>query len=97
MLLEVAMKLGASRARITSTVRSTAQQKILYDNYKAGKSRFPAAAPGTSKHERGLAVDLDVQPEAVLTKLGQWYQKQGGVWGGSFKDPIHFELPPSEE
>jgi hypothetical protein len=35
-------------------------------------------------HVLGHAVDLDLSPNAcaTYTKLGQWWESQGGVWGG---------------
>jgi hypothetical protein len=45
------------KVSITSGFRSQAKQQILYDLYKAGKGNL-AAKPGTSKHEKGLAVDI---------------------------------------
>jgi len=43
-------------------------------------------------HELGLAFDLWVNDETQLADLGQvWESNMGGVWGGHFKDPIHFE------
>jgi len=91
-LLQVAPALGATTVKVTSARRSRAQQKVLYANYLAGKSRYPAAPPGTSKHEQGLAVDIKVEPESAQLALGRWWQAVGGVWGGQFQDPIHFEL-----
>ncbi len=42
-------------------------------------------------HELGLAFDLHVNDESQLTDLGTVWEQMGGVWGGHFKDPIHFE------
>ena len=78
--------------RVTSGRRSRGEQERLYRNYVKGLSRFPAAKPGTSKHELGLAVDLAVVPEEVLPALGRLWESWGGTWGGRFKDPIHFEV-----
>jgi hypothetical protein len=64
----------------------------LYRRFLAGQSRFPAAPPGNSAHELGLAFDLWVNDESQLTDLGQvWESYFQGVWGGHFHDPIHFE------
>jgi hypothetical protein len=41
---------------MSSGVRSTADQQRLYDNRASNPN--PVAAPGTSNHERGLAVDI---------------------------------------
>lgn len=40
-----------------------------------------------SMHVIGHAVDLDVTPGdcATYTKLGEWWEKRGGVWGGRWK------------
>lgn len=78
-------------ARITSTVRSRSEQRRLYNNYLAGRSRFPAAPPGRSKHELGRAIDIVARPE-TLRRLGAAWERLGGRWGGRFNDPIHFEL-----
>lgn len=42
---------------VTSTRRSRQEQHRLRDRYLRGLSRFPAAAPGNSAHEFGLAWD----------------------------------------
>jgi hypothetical protein len=42
-----------------------------------------------------MAFDMVVagmDPEA-FKELGQLWQSWGGVWGGAFNDPIHFEYP----
>jgi LAS superfamily LD-carboxypeptidase LdcB len=91
LLLQAIAAMGGS-ARITSTKRSKAQQTKLYNDYRTGKSKYPAAPPGQSKHELGLAVDLVVSPASLQVPLGQWWQSVGGTWGGAYQDPIHFEL-----
>jgi len=91
-LLRAARSLNP-HATVTSTKRSRKSQAALYRNYVAGRSRFPAAAPGSSKHERGLALDLGGLSAGQLSKLGKLWRSWGGRWGGSFRsrDPIHFE------
>lgn len=90
------------RPQITSVRRSTAKQAALYRAYITGKSRLPAARPGTSKHERGLAFDLVIPSLAGLSvkemtarmlPVGQLWEALGGRWGGRFNDPVHFEVP----
>jgi LAS superfamily LD-carboxypeptidase LdcB len=80
------------RPRITSTYRSMSTQRRLYERYRAGKSIYPAAPPGTSAHNYGLAVDMVVdQPERVGAVWEYW----GGSWarwGGRFDDPVHFDI-----
>jgi len=87
--------------RVTSTFRSGAEQKRLYDRYLAGASPFPAAPPGQSSHEYGWAFDLvpasiDTDWQTALRqlkKLGRLWKSWGGQWGGALHDPVHFELP----
>jgi LAS superfamily LD-carboxypeptidase LdcB len=45
---------------VTSTYRSKSLQRRLYNRYKAGESRWPAAKPGQSAHNYGLAFDSTV-------------------------------------
>ena len=82
-------------AVVTSTRRTYAEQKALYDRWKAGLSKYPAAVPGTSDHELGLAFDI-VADDAVLEAAGALWESMGGRWGGRFKDPIHFGVRKAE-
>lgn len=77
--------------RVTSTRRSHAEQKRLYEKFLRGESRFPVAPPGRSAHEYGWAFDMVVTPFEALSDVGAFWQGMGGVWGAS--DPIHFEYP----
>jgi hypothetical protein len=84
--------------RITSSRRTRADQQRLWNNYVSGQSDLPAAPPGKSKHEMGLAVDIarpDVDPfeDEYLQRLGEIWKEAGGIWGGDFDDPVHFESP----
>lgn len=94
-LYNVAMQYGLFPT-VTSVLRTYAQQARLYRRYLAGSSPYPAAPPGHSKHERGLAFDMVVQQGGFSPQqawLGQVWESWGGRWGGRFKDPIHFEAP----
>lgn len=75
-------------ARITSAYRSRAAQTRLYNRYLAGLQEYPVAPPGTSDHERGLALDVvSTNPEklvALLTSVGL-------TWAGP-SDPVHFTM-----
>ena len=83
--------------RVTSTVRSYALQKKLYDAYRNGQSKYPAAVPGSSPHEYGWAFDLAVNDDTILAEAGELWESWGGTWGGRFSDPIHFELGGASE
>ena len=86
-LYEVA-ELNGLKPRITSVRRTSQQQAVLYQRFLRGQSSLPAAPPGRSLHEKGLAFDMvTANPPA----LGALWQSMGGRWFPS--DPVHFEIP----
>lgn len=89
-LYDVAVRFGLS-PRVTSTYRSVAEQRILFDRYRAGLSSLPAAAPGHSLHNYGLAFDMVVANPEAQRWLGAVWKSWGGRWGGDFNDPVHFD------
>src|SRR5260370_11128406 len=89
-LVDTAAESGWS-PRVTSARRSHREQSFLYRRYLAGLSAYPAAPPGHSAHELGLAIDLIVTPYEALGELGALWESWGGRWGGRGQDPIHFE------
>lgn len=75
---------------VTSAYRTRRDQERLYRRYQQGLSPYPAARPGTSRHEYGLAIDIDTPTDrSVLPQLGALWQRYGGRWYAS--DPVHFE------
>lgn len=93
-LYDLAVSAGV-RPRITSGLRSYADQQSAYEAYVSGRSRYPAAKPGTSAHEYGYAFDLVVDNPVDQNDLGTVWKSWRGKWGGDFRvpDPIHFEFP----
>ena len=79
--------------RVTSTLRTYAQQKRLYSRYVAGLSPYPAAPPGHSAHEYGWAFDMVSTDNDAC---GDYWQQLGGIWGAR-RDPVHFEYPGFQE
>jgi LAS superfamily LD-carboxypeptidase LdcB len=77
-------------AQLTSVRRSYLQQWTLYQAYRRGESKYPAAPPGYSLHEQGRAFDV-IASAAVLAQMGRTWESVGGRWGAAFGDPIHFE------
>ena len=75
---------------VTSAVRDSAKQAELYQAYVSGKSRFPAAPPGTSKHERGLAVDISQAVADDMDRMG--LLKKYGLSRPVANDPVHLEV-----
>ena len=58
--LQALVKASGGRITVGSGYRSMAEQKVLYDRYRSGdpRQKAPAAAPGKSNHNHGLAADL---------------------------------------
>src|SRR6267142_4279854 len=50
---------------MTSGRRSTRLQASLYADWIAGRRKYPAAPPGRSLHERGLAFDIYTPGEGL--------------------------------
>jgi len=83
------------RLVVTSGFRSAAKQQRLYDKYRRGESAIPAAPPGRSLHQFGLAFDLarigkDPLTDPLLNWLGRVWEHYGGRHGGN-RDPVHFQ------
>lgn len=85
------MRAQEPAARVSSVRRSRTEQARLRRRFLAGQSKYPAAPPGQSKHEQGLAFDI-VASAALLKRAGAIWESWGGRWGGRFHDPIHFEI-----
>lgn len=54
----------------------------------------------SSRHKSRLAIDLNLfRHGEYLTRtedhkpLGEWWESQGGIWGGRFEDGNHYEWP----
>ncbi|MDQ3573908.1 MAG: M15 family metallopeptidase [Actinomycetota bacterium] len=93
--LAPAMRAALSRAGavlgtpvpVTSGFRSRSQQAALYANRAANP--YPVAAPGTSRHESGLAVDV---PLSFVPRLRSVASQVGLCQPYVHTDPVHFEL-----
>ena len=70
-----------------SALRSLAQQFLLYEWYLAGRCGIAlAAVPGTSNHERGLAIDID-------DNAGWRDELEGNAWDWlGANDPVHYDF-----
>lgn len=54
----------------------------------------------SSRHKSRLAIDLNLFRDgeymtrtSAHQKLGEWWESQGGIWGGRFNDGNHYEWP----
>lgn len=72
---------------VTSGFRSSADQRRLWAG-RAG-NRYPVAPPGTSMHERGLAIDV---PLPMAERLAGLSAQTGLCRPYPVSDPVHFEL-----
>ncbi|HEX2043143.1 MAG TPA: M15 family metallopeptidase [Acidimicrobiales bacterium] len=72
---------------VTSGYRSPEKQRALWLN--RASNPFPVAAPGTSMHERGLAVDV---PASFVPRLAAVAARAGLCQPYPKADPIHFEV-----
>jgi D-alanyl-D-alanine carboxypeptidase len=86
-------RVGYSNVVVTSVRRDASKQAKLYADYKAGRSRYPAAPPGRSTHGLGIAFDLHLEP-SDYSVAGAIWESLGLRWGGRFGDPIHFDFHP---
>ncbi|MCU1375181.1 MAG: hypothetical protein JWO68_2467 [Actinomycetia bacterium] len=85
--LAEAERLLGEEVPVTSGWRSYARQQQLYDD--RGTNPYPVAAPGTSAHERGRAVDV---PRWFVARLGAVASQVGLCHPWPETDPVHFEL-----
>jgi len=75
---------------IISVRRRFDEQAKLYSDYRAGLSKWPAAPPGESAHQYGVAFDVVVPAE----EQAAWnYIRRGFGWRVSDGDPPHAEFP----
>ena len=72
---------------ITSGYRSTESQAALYANRAANP--YPVAAPGSSTHERGLAIDV---PADFVSRMLEIASRAGLCQPYPGDDPLHFEV-----
>jgi len=86
-LLDLARREGLA-VRVTSTLRTRAEQDRLYRAWLArGRSGLPAAPPGYSTHEYGFAVDLVSDDTGRLVQLAECAHLH---WAGP-GDRVHFD------
>ena len=82
---------------ITSGFRTNEKQAQLYTDFKEGKSPYPAAPPGKSKHNTVDvgAVDADSTQLAAAAKAG--LLEKWGFHRPVKGDPVHLELSPNRK
>jgi hypothetical protein len=76
-----------SPVRVVSGLRTRAEQEALWDG--RGTNPYPVARPGTSDHERGLAIDV---ARADVAELRTVADDAGLCQPLPRTDPVHFVL-----
>jgi hypothetical protein len=74
---------------VTSAVRSPEEQQKLYDDWISGKSKYPAAPPGKSRHGSGTAIDIDSKDANALASAG--LLAKYGLGQPVAGDPVHIQ------
>lgn len=75
---------------VTSVRRSEQEQRRLYQAYVSGKAKYPAAPPGNSAHQWGVAFDSVVPAE----ELAAWTAvRRAFGWLAPDSDTVHAEWP----
>ena len=91
--LEAAAQSVNDYITLNSAFRSSAEQYLLYEYYLSGRCGITlAAAPGSSNHEGGRAVDTSNYDywTPILSKYG-WIQSYPS------SDPVHFDYSGSPD
>jgi len=102
-----------SKLRETQSRFAFTAAKLIERAYEIGLSvtlgdayRDPRCPYGSksSRHRQRLAIDLNLFKDGKYLEdteshreLGEWWEKQGGIWGGRFDDGNHYEWPLPEE
>jgi LAS superfamily LD-carboxypeptidase LdcB len=101
--LEAAAEAEGFTVRVNSAYRSPEKQKALFSAYVKAMAMWmrtgsvpeekpkPVAKPGTSEHEHGIAVDINVKDEKLLrwlllnsTTYGFWLSAARELWHYSY-------------
>jgi RHS repeat-associated protein len=79
------------RVTITSGFRSVQDQRSLYNAYRSGRSRYPAARPGHSGHNSGQSIDISTgrMNRAQRNQLADIARRNGLPYAGAI-DAVHF-------
>lgn len=96
--LQALINASGGRVSAGSGYRTEAEQKVLYDRYKAGvPGQARAAAPGKSQHNLGLAMDLKFVDDAAR-KWAHDHAAEYGLYFPMEDEPWHIQpLSPGQE
>lgn len=80
-------QITGQNVRVNSALRTYEKQAELYADWVNGKSPYPAAPPGSSSHETGRAVDVDLGTADAMDRMG--ILAKYGLSRPVRNDPIH--------
>jgi len=79
---------GGKKIKINSARRDSKKQKELYDAWvEGGKKGKPVGKPGMSRHERGIAVDIQNYRDPLAVQAFNKF----GLFQDVVNDPVHFQ------
>jgi hypothetical protein len=85
--------------RLIDKAISLGYQVTLGDAYRDPRCPYGSKS---SRHRSRLAIDLNLFQNGRYLKstgehapLGEWWEREGGIWGGRFEDGNHYEWPLS--
>ena len=67
--------------KLSSGFRSMAEQTRLYAEHQAGTLATPVARPGYSNHQSGVALDIHVGGNSVMSPEYLWLQEHAAGFG----------------
>ena len=83
--------------RLIDKARDLGFEVTLGDAYRDPRCPYGSKS---SRHKSRLAIDLNLFRDGeYLTdtedhrNLGEWWESQGGIWGGRVNDGNHYEYP----
>lgn len=91
-------------ARLILQAQALGYEVTLGDAYRDPRVFGPMGArqgygESRSAHKQRLAIDLNLfrdgkflQTTEAHRPLGEWWEQQGGTWGGRFQDGNHYSL-----
>lgn len=96
-LLEAQMRFATMVPRLIDRAISLGFQVTLGDCYRDPRCPYGSKS---SRHRSRLAIDLNLFQDGRYLKtteehqpLGEWWEREGGIWGGRFDDGNHYEWP----